>query len=180
MSRAVPGKGLDVLIDAIRTLNDLSLRLTIAGGGPLLARLRRQANGDDRIRIVGAVDSDRVGDLYEAADIFVFPSQFDVFGLVIVEAFAAGLAVVASDVPGAVSDLAVPGGNCLLAEEHTPQAWADALRLLVENSELRRTLGEAARATVENRWSMDHATDAMIAGLTLGAMQRESRGGPSR
>ena len=180
VSRAVPGKGLDVLIDAIRTLNDLSLRLTIAGGGPLLARLRRQANGDDRIRIVGAVDSDRVGDLYEAADIFVFPSQFDVFGLVIVEAFAAGLAVVASDVPGAVSDLAVPGGNCLLAEEHTPQAWADALRLLVENSELRRTLGEAARATVENRWSMDHATDAMIAGLTLGAMQRESRGGPSR
>ena len=172
VSRAVPGKGLDVLIDAVRMLADLPLRLTIAGGGPLVAGLKRRARGDDRIRVVGAVASDRVGDLYEAADIFAFPSDFDVFGLVIVEAFAAGLAVVASDAPGAVSDLAVPGRNCLLADEHTPPAWAASLRLLVEDGALRRTLGEAARATVQRRWTMDHAADAMLAGLTLGAMQQ--------
>ncbi len=172
VSRAVPGKGLDLLIDAVGMLRGLPLRLTIAGGGPLVAALKRRARGDDRIRVLGAVASDRVGELYEAADVFAFPSDFDVFGLVIVEAFAAGLAVLASDAPGAVSDLAVPGRNCLLAEEHTPHAWAASLRLLVEDGALRRTLGEAARATVQRRWTMDHAADAMLAGLTLGAMQQ--------
>jgi glycosyltransferase involved in cell wall biosynthesis len=172
VSRAVPSKGLDILIDAVHMLQDLALRLTIAGGGPLLAGLQQRARGDDRIRMVGAVESDRVGDLYEAADIFAFPSQFDVFGLVLVEAFAAGLAVVASNAPGAISDLAVPNGNCLLTEEHTPHAWAASLRLLVEDAALRQTLGEAAHATVQKRWTMDHAADAMIAGLTLGAMQQ--------
>jgi glycosyltransferase involved in cell wall biosynthesis len=178
VSRAVRGKGLDILIDAARMLADLPVRLTIAGGGPMLASLRRRAEGDDRIRIVGAVESDRVGDLYDAADIFAFPSQFDVFGLVIVEAFATGLAVVASNAPGAVSDLAVPNRNCLLVERHTPEAWAASLRLLIEDAALRRTLGEAARTTVERRWTMDHATDAMIAGLRLGALEVSSGGRP--
>ena len=59
-----------------------------------------------------------------------------------------------------------------MVEEHTPDAWAAALRRLIEDAALRRTLGEAARATVQRRWTMDHAADAMIAGLTLGAMQQ--------
>jgi glycosyltransferase involved in cell wall biosynthesis len=171
VSRAVAGKGLDVLIDAVRMLAGLPLRLTIAGAGPMLARLRRRADGDDRIRVVGAVESDRVSDLYEAADLFAFPSQVDVFGLVMVEAFAAGLSVVASKAPGATSDLAVHNRNCLLVEQHTPEAWAASLRLLIDDAALRRTLGEAARATVARRWTMNHATDAMIAGLRLGALQ---------
>jgi glycosyltransferase involved in cell wall biosynthesis len=171
VSRAVRGKGLDVLIDAVRMLTDLPLRLTIAGGGPMLTRLRRRADGDDRIRVLGAVESNRVGNLYDAADIFAFPSTFDVFGLVMVEAFAAGLPVVASEAPGATSDLAVPNRNCLLVEEHTPEAWAASLRLLIEDPALRRTLGEAAHATVERRWTMDHSADAMIAGLRLGVLQ---------
>lgn len=170
VSRAVQGKGLDVLIDAVHMLADLPLRLKIAGGGPMLTRLRRRADGDDRIRVLGAVESNRVGDLYDAADIFAFPSTFDVFGLVIVEAFAAGLAVAASTAPGATSDLAVHNRNCLLVEDHTPETWAASLRRLIEDAALRRTLGDAARATVERRWTLDHATDAMIAGLSLGAL----------
>lgn len=176
VSRAVPGKGLDVLIDAVRILADLPLRLTIAGGGPMLASLRRRAEADDRIRVLGAVESDRVSDLYGAADLFAFPSQVDVFGLVMVEAFAAGLPVVASEAPGATSDLAVPNRNCLLVDQHTPEAWAASLRLLIEDAALRRTLGDAARVTVERRWTMDHSTDAMIAGLRLGVLQVSSGG----
>src|SRR5204863_532636 len=134
----------DVLIDSVRLLDGLPLRLTLAGGGPLLAGLRRRARGDDRIRVVGAVESDRVSDLYDAADIFAFPSQLDVFGLVIVEAFAAGLAVAASNAPGAISDLAVPNRNFLLTEEHTPQAWGALLARLGEEAPRGRTLGRTS------------------------------------
>jgi glycosyltransferase involved in cell wall biosynthesis len=63
----------------------------------------------------------------------------------------------------------------LIVENHTPTEWAAALRRLVEDRPLRHTLGEAARAAVVGRWSMEHAADAMIAGLRLGAAQAPVR-----
>jgi glycosyltransferase involved in cell wall biosynthesis len=167
VSRAVRRKGLEVLIDAVRLL-DLPCRLTVAGDGPELPTLRRRAAGDDRIRLLGAVNSDRVGELYRDAHVFAFPTRVDPFGLVIVEAFAAGLAVVTSPAPGAIGDLAVPGRNCLLVTEHDPVAWADALRRVIEDRELRHRLGDAAAATVRSRWTLEHAAGAMICALALG------------
>jgi glycosyltransferase involved in cell wall biosynthesis len=168
LSRAVAGKNLGVVIDAVRLL-DLPCRLRIAGGGPELAVLERRIDGDERVELLGAVNSNRVGELYRDADIFMCPSSSDVFGLVLVEALAAGLAVVTSERPGAAGDLAVPGRNCLVPEGEGPSAWAATLRTLIEEEGLRRTLGEAAAATVRNRWTMQHAVGAMICGLALGA-----------
>ena len=127
VSRAVRRKGLDILIDAVRLL-DLPCRLTVAGGGPELPALRERAGGDDRIRLLGAVGSDRVGELYRDADIFAFPTKVEPFGLAMVEAFAAGLAVITSTAPGALGDLAVPGGNCLVVADREPATWANVLR----------------------------------------------------
>jgi glycosyltransferase involved in cell wall biosynthesis len=168
VSRAVPRKGLEILIEAVRLLG-VTCQLTIAGGGPELSNLRRQAGGDRRIRLLGAVASDRIGDLYREADIFAFPTRAEPFGLVLVEAFAAGLAVVTSAVPGAVGDLAVPGRNCLLVTDHEPASWAAALRRVVEDRSLRQALGKEASATVRRRWTIEHAAGAMICGLTLSA-----------
>lgn len=177
VSQAIPRKGLDVLVDAFRLLPDLPCRLTVAGGGPELETLRRRACGEDRIAFEGEVPSNRIGQLFQSADVFAFPTREDPFGLVMVEAFAAGLAVVSSTAPGAVGDLAVEGHNCLLVEEHEPAPWAAALQRLVEQPDLRRRLGNAARETVTKRWSLDHAADAMMAGLRLGVRQAAAWGG---
>jgi glycosyltransferase involved in cell wall biosynthesis len=171
VSRAVPRKGLDVLIDAFSSLDDLPCRLTVVGDGSALADLKLRAADDERVRFLGAVPSDQIGDLFRNADVFAFPTRMDPFGLVMVEAFAAGLAVAVSATPGVLGDLGVDGRTCLIVENHTPTEWAAALRRLVEDRPLRHTLGEAARAAVVGRWSMEHAADAMIAGLRLGAMQ---------
>ena len=109
-------------------------------------------------------------DVYRDADAFLFPSEYDVFGLVLVEALSAGLAVVSSTAPGAVADLAVDERNCLLVRRPDAAAWAHAIERVVRDAHLRSTLGAAARETIRSRWTIEHAADAMIAGFRLGIL----------
>jgi glycosyltransferase involved in cell wall biosynthesis len=141
----------------------------------MLAELREQAGTDSRIRFLGPVRTDRIGELFGEADVFAFPSRIDAFGLVIPEAFAAGLAVVLSAAPGVVGDLAVPERNCLIVRDHTATAWAATLRRVVEDRDLRQSLGRAASHTVRRRWTLEHSADAFICGLNLGVASAAHR-----
>lgn len=168
VSRAVGLKRLDLLIQGFRAVQDDRARLTIAGGGVELDRLRRQAAGDDRIRLLGAVPSSQVGALYERADIFAFPTRDEAFGLVMAEAFAAGLAVVSSREPGAIGDLGVNRESYVLVDDDDAPSWARAIEELLADADLRASLGARARDEVRGRWSLDHAAGAMISGIALG------------
>lgn len=172
VSRAIEGKGIDLLIEAFSLVGDAPARLTIVGAGPDLERLERLAAGDPRITFVGEVPTDETPSYFRKADIFAFPSRIDAFGLVTVEAFASGLAVAISEAPGAVGDLAADRRNCLVVEGESPEAWARALRELIADSELRAGLGVAARATIERRWTIEHSAEGVLAGLVLGASRR--------
>ena len=80
---------------------------------------------------------------------------------------SAGLASIVSTAPGAVDDLCVPDANSLVLDSADP-AWTEALSTLVADSKLRDTLGVGAKRTIRNRWTLEHAADAMLAGLRLG------------
>jgi glycosyltransferase involved in cell wall biosynthesis len=177
VSRAEKGKALDLLIDAVLALPDERARLTLIGDGPELVELKARAGRSGRIRFLGALSHAEVLDKYGEADVFLFPSQYDVFGLVLVEAMAAGLAVITSDRPGAVADLAASGSNCLLVCEGSAEAWAKAIRTVVDDSNLRRRLGDEACRTIRDRWTIDHSAEAMIAGLRLGVFARRESSG---
>ncbi|HEV2724225.1 MAG TPA: glycosyltransferase family 4 protein [Thermoleophilaceae bacterium] len=163
-------KGTDILIDALALRPDIGCRLTVVGDGRKRAAFERRAAGDSRIRFVGGISGAELHTLYAASDIFLFPSRQDVFGLVLVEAMGAGLAAAVSASPGAVSDLAVPERNCLLVSTNEAREWAGAIGRLVEQPDLRERLGQAGTATVRRRWTIQHATDAMVAGLRLGLL----------
>lgn len=167
-----PRKGLDVLIDALRLAPKLACRLTIVGGGGLLPELRERARGDARIRLVGALPPPEVRERYRAADAFLFPTRADIFGLALVEGMGAGLASVTSTSAGAVSDLAVHEQNCLVVDGHAPEDWARAIERIVSDDELRASLGARAATTIRRRWTVEHAAEAMIAGLRLGLLRR--------
>ncbi len=93
-------KGLDVLLEAFSTVPG-EVSLVVAGSGPLTASLRRRYAGDDRIEWCGAVSEDQKARRLAAARLLVAPSRGgESFGLVLLEAMAAGAAVVASDLPG--------------------------------------------------------------------------------
>ena len=169
VAHLVPRKGIDVLLEALRLRPDLACRLTVVGDGPERARLESLAAGDARIAFAGALAPDRVSAEYRRADVFLFPTHADVFGLVLVEAMAAGLATAVSRAAGAAADLCVDGVNALVVPDHAPESWAAAVARLVGDHELRARLRRRAAATVAARWTLAHAVDAMVAGLRLGA-----------
>jgi glycosyltransferase involved in cell wall biosynthesis len=171
VGRAEKGKALDVLIAAVSNVTSISWRLSVIGDGPQLSKLMRDA--PPRVCFHGAMAPSDVLRAHSKADIFLFPSRYDIFGLVLVEAMGAGTAVVVSRNAGAVSDLVVNGVNAVFVEDHDPRNWAAAIRRLARDPELRSTLGENARATIRRRWTIEHAADAMVAGLRLGLLKRE-------
>jgi len=147
----VPRKGFDVLIAALATLPDLSWRLTIAGDrtrdrdavAQLDADIARHALGN-RIAALGAVSPQRLAALYAEADVFVLASRFEGYGMAYAEALAHGLPVIGTSA-GAIPDTVPPDAGLLVAPGDIP-AFAQALRRVIDDAELRRRLADAARA----------------------------------
>lgn len=171
-----PRKGIDVLVAALALRPDLPCNLTVVGSGRELPGLERGAGGDPRVSFVGGRAPAEVRMTYAEHDVFVFPSRRELFGLALVEAMGAGLAVATAASAGAVADLCLNQENALVVEGHEPSAWARALDRLVSDSGLRAKLGAAARSTIARRWSIEHSADAMIAALRLGVITKKRHG----
>lgn len=105
----------------------------------------------DRLVWTGDLPYEVIPSAYRAADVFVLPSLVETQGLVLLEAMASGLPVVATDLP-AVRELIVPGETGLLVPPRDPAALAGAVAGLLGDPALRRRLGEAARAHVRPRY----------------------------
>ena len=131
-SRLAPEKGVDVAIDASRIAG---LPLVVAGYGPLLDALRRQADGAD-VRFAGRVGDDELAELRAQASVALVPTRAaETFGLAAAEAMASGLPVAATQM-GALTDL-------LPAEQLAPPGDARALGALALR--LRGDAGAAER-----------------------------------
>ena len=174
VSHLVPRKGVDLVVAALRATPETKCRLTIVGDGPMRRELEAAAAGDARIRFTGAFRPPDVRRAYDEADVLLFATREDIFGLVVPEAMAAGLAVATSVAAGAVHDLCVDRTNSIVVREPTRTAWGEAIGRLADDRELRSRLGDAARATIAARWTIAHSADAMIAGFRLGALRRRS------
>lgn len=142
-------KGLEPLVRAMALLPPASrARLRIVGedwGGFALVRSLGEALGiGDRITLVGPLARRKLLEEYAQADVLVLPSLFEPFGIVLLEAMAAGLPVVASRVGGIV-EIVEDGRTGLLVEPGDARGLAGALGLVLEDEGLRRTMGARAR-----------------------------------
>jgi phosphatidylinositol alpha-mannosyltransferase len=132
-------KGLDVLIEAMSRLGP-EVRLWIAGSGPDTVRLTEQTAGDHRIEWLGRVsDDDKIARL-RGASVFCAPSlRGESFGVVLIEAMAAGTSIVASSLDG-YRNVATHDRDAYLVEPGDPVALADALRTVMGDPQLQRRL----------------------------------------
>ncbi len=132
IGRHVPQKGFDVLIDAwaqVRRKIPQSIALVIAGDGPEHVTLIAQARElglQDSIDFPGSCDRATTASLFAGCTAFVLPSRHEPFGIVNLEAMAAGKPVVATDV-GGVADVVERGVTGLLVPPDDPRALATAL-----------------------------------------------------
>ena len=164
--RLVRYKGLFELVEAwaalCRTRGDLKLLLVGSGGLDVdaceselrerVARLGLSA----QVHFTGAVPD--VRDLLRAADVFVFPSQDEAFGLSLVEAMACGLPAVSTTV-GGLADVVRDGKNAVAVAERAAAALEDALGHLLDDAPRRARLGRAAREDAVARFGMDAVVD---------------------
>ncbi len=153
MGRLMPYKGVQVLLEA---LTQVQGRLWIAGEGPAESRLRQQAAAagiHDRVEFLGFLSGREKWRRLAACDALVLPSLYESYGLVLVEAMAAGKPVVASDLPTGVSLLVQDGVNGRLFPPGDARALAAALRSLAADPAAARRLGEAGRRLMETHYT---------------------------
>ena len=165
VGRMVDKKGFDYLLEAAPTILDGrdDVRLVLGGGGDLLPALRARAGElglGQRVVFPGALSHPQVLDLLAAAEVFVMPSVRDRRGnvdglpVVVLEAMAAGAAVVATDLAG--MPLAVRHGETgVLVPEKDSRALAEAVAGLLDRPEKARALATAGRERVaaELNWA---------------------------
>lgn len=158
VGRLEPRKGLDQLLHAMTRLKTTrpDLRLYVVGDGPdrdrcqqlLPARLRSD------VVFLGRVDADELPRFYASCDLFVAPALGgESFGIVLIEAMAAGCPVVASDIPGYAS-VVTDGVDGRLVPPRDPAALAESIAALLDNPSLARALADTASARVDRYdWS---------------------------
>jgi len=147
--RLTKEKGVELLADAFATARerDPRLHLVLAGGGPEEATLRDRLG--DHATFLGWQDGEDLARVYASADVFLFASQTDTFGQVVLEAQASGLPVVAVAEGGPVS-LIESGETGILAPAE-PDALADAIGQIVAQPLLAERLRRAALTAVRGR-----------------------------
>jgi glycosyltransferase involved in cell wall biosynthesis len=155
--RLVPGKGIEVLLDAFAALP--AGRLRIAGDGPLIAELALRARGD--VQFVGSVSD--MPEFWQSVDVAVAPSDglTEAFGMAPLEAMACGRPAIVTDNGGLV-DLIEDGFTGSIVPRGDVEALACALRAYLD-SELVEVRGAAARASVVTRFSLDASLASYVA-----------------
>ena len=150
VSRLIPWKGIEVCLEAISHLSDLPITLRIVGNGApdyelSLRELAQRLEISERVEFMGAVPPSKIAEQYQTAHLFVLASYFEAFGIVLVEAMAAGIPIVATNAGGiphvvedGVSAKLVPAGDAL--------SLATAIRSLVTSEEKLHLMAIAARA----------------------------------
>ena len=168
----VQRKGYDLLVEALAPLSDLDWRLRIVGAidrAPAcvqaLGAQIAAAGLEERITLGGASD-DELGALYRHADLFVSSSRYEGYGMVLTEAMARGLPIIAST-GGAAADTLPDGAGLKVAPDDAP-ALREALRRALSDSALRTQLAQAASAAALNLPSWNDA--ANIIAQTLRAV----------
>lgn len=156
VGRLIPVKGADVFLDALAQLPNASIAASIVGDGAERARLEQQARSlglllGPRVRFHGQMDD--ASRLFPAFDTFVLSSRSEGTPLVLPEAIAAGVPVIATSV-GGVPDLLGPNGGLLVPPEQ-PAALARAILATYANPVAAQSRARAARNRLETEFGPD-------------------------
>lgn len=156
VGRLVYYKGFDVLI---RAMKDVRGKLVIIGDGPLrgeLQSLTARLGVEEKVVFAGEIHNAEVTPYYHAADLFALASvaRSEAFGIVQIEAMAAGLPVVNTGLDSGVPFVSLDGETGFTVPPNDPEALAHAINRLLDDKELRRRLGQAGVRRARQEFSL--------------------------
>lgn len=151
--RVDDSKRVMIAVDAVARLNaeGRTVRLLLAGDGLRAADARARLG--EMVALAGNLPQEELARVMASADVFVFPSEIETFGNVVVEARAAGMPVVVSRRAPCAGSIGRNGVDGVVVDDaHASAAWSAAIAHLIDNPQLRRQMGLNARRHVEASW----------------------------
>lgn len=164
-------KGLRPLLEAFRVLSerDSCAALLLVGNGPLqqeLLHLRALYHLDESVILHEFVQKDELPQYYAASDVFVLPSYYDTYGVVVNEAMASGLPIVTTHGVGSAKDLVQEGTNGFIVPAGSAPPLARALETILENEPLRVKMGSRSQEIIST-WTTELAAQNFAKCLSM-------------
>lgn len=157
MGRLVYEKGIQHLISAMPKIlaGYHDAKLVIAGKGGMIDELKAQVNSmgiSNKVYFTGYMDSKQVCKMYKCADVSVFPSTYEPFGIVALEAMLSGTPIVVSDI-GGLNEIVEHRENGMKSYAGNPNSIADSILELLYNPQLSQEVVKKARNMVKNEYN---------------------------
>ncbi|GAA6619913.1 glycosyltransferase family 4 protein [Scytonema sp. NUACC26] len=147
----IPRKNLDTVLYALVKVPNLHLAVAGVTEGSPYPQLAATLGLNHRVHFIGLRRD--LPEVMKAADFFVFPSRYEPFGLVVIEAMATGVPVITATSTGA-ADLVTPEAGIVLPDSDDVEALASAMSTLTNNPQLRTQMGQVSRSIAEQHsWS---------------------------
>lgn len=153
IGRLVYGKGVQDLLSIYPSLPE-GVNLKVVGDGPYRFHLEEMASGMKGVSFLGTISHDEIPEILTSTTIFVNPSYSEGLPTAVIEACAAGCAVVATDV-GGTREIITDGKNGFLVRPKDRTTLARQITFLIEHPEVARRLGASAQQSVRERFSWD-------------------------
>ena len=167
VGRVAQEKSIDKIIEALaitKRKGISNVRLLIVGGGPAIEELKnlvRSLQIEEQVIFTGEVKNEEIRHYYKIAYLFTIASTTETFGIVIIEALASGIPVLAVKAPGAVDILTDGLDGLLVDNDNDIEKFANALDKIIREPELRERLSQGALKTSE-RYSIDIVSERML------------------
>ncbi|POF32382.1 glycosyltransferase family 4 protein [Roseibium marinum] len=163
----------EVLAEALAQLRDRSWQLTIIGDGPNSDHVLKLFP-PEKVAWLGALPEDRIAVHYARHDLLVWPAIREAYGLVLLEAQAAGIGIVAGNTFG-VPDIVIDGETSLLSAEGDADGFAANLERVLDDPSLADRLGHAASRHIESRHSLEAGAARLDAFVRKAVQTYEAR-----
>lgn len=141
-----PRKNISFLLKALNDIKVSNIKLVICGSGRLEGKLKnmsKRLNLQNDVIFTGFIPEEDKVDYYSLADIFLFPSKLEGFGMPVIEAAACGIPAIVSDT-ASLAELVVDGKTGYLAKLNDLNDWKEKIEGLLENDNLRKKMGKEA------------------------------------
>jgi glycosyltransferase involved in cell wall biosynthesis len=152
---------LDILIKAVSLLKDIEMTVHIGGDGKLLSTfmdLAGELEVSGRCIFYGEIKPENIQDFYSKLDFYILPSRDETFGVVVIEAMACGLPVIATKCGGPEEIISKESG--ILIEKENPEELAQAIRFVAGNP------GSFNRKAIRNYVLKKFGPDTFVASLS--------------
>jgi glycosyltransferase involved in cell wall biosynthesis/peptidoglycan/xylan/chitin deacetylase (PgdA/CDA1 family) len=146
-------KGIDSLLQALKGLPDTGWRLTLVGDGPLRSQLERKAASyivRGRVCFAGSIAYSQRVTAFAGKHVFIFPSRWDGWGMVLPEALASGIPVVSTDQVMSAHEYIKNGENGFIVPADNPSALADKMAWFLDHISSYTRMSQAARKSIDH------------------------------